>query len=790
MTKRERCCDIIACRDNTACGCCLPTTTGDARRLKWVGVVLGITALIFLLIGLFVPSAIANAFERALFDSAILAPNNGAFELMKTNHQYPMKLDVYLYNILNPEEIIKGDKPSLEEVGPYVYWVYRDVLDDYKFSANDTLLDYQYYERYIFDEKLSISSDSDLIWQSNMPFWGAANALLEGKEGILHDSVQELVFPGAPWEKEVNQAFAHRSVRETLFGYDDDPFFAKINEKTSGIFPKEYTGIIQNYTNAQDARQRLPLNEQITTGGDGRENTRHYKKYRGLDYVPALSPNKKCPWSEDETVGVCQVRGIDGAATVPMTDSTKSDEELAFLFWYPSLSRSVQFVLDKKYVEEGIDLYRFRFSPNEWRTSAEYPYNEPFEIITGGVIPLKKALAGSPLSITSPRGLRIADKAFTAGYDVKYLDDNKRDPFDIHSMDTFFEMEKRTGSTLRFQSTSEMVVSIGAFTYEYDDWFVILNDDELYELNQLIGGEFKESVLEELKSNHHHNNNNNNNIFDDNLDTLQENQNNSFNIQPCGFSPFNHQHCAANPYFSKLSTLFEEQKTHYKQIKQSAQFDSQSTQPEQTEQTEQTEPDDTDLGDIVTITYLPKIASANIPFFWANQTGGLDQAGLHALGSTFKAVDNTVKVLPIICFLIAFILFLLGAFFMIRGSQYQTELNRVGALHQFRQDGDLDPNGYQLGGNSQHQNDDRYNDALDALDLDPIYSDGYTARSGGTAASSLHISQGKMQPYSQQGYNRSYSTASSHKRLNRDRSFEPLMPAKNTGYGGVELKKQ
>ena len=33
----------------------------------------------------------------------------------------PVYLSVYFFNIVNPEEIIQGQKPQVQERGPYVY---------------------------------------------------------------------------------------------------------------------------------------------------------------------------------------------------------------------------------------------------------------------------------------------------------------------------------------------------------------------------------------------------------------------------------------------------------------------------------------------------------------------------------------------------------------------------------------------------------------------------------------------------------------------------------------------
>lgn len=47
-------------------------------------------------------------------------PNSLSFNMWK-EIPVPFYLSVYFFNILNPEEIIQGQKPQVQERGPYVY---------------------------------------------------------------------------------------------------------------------------------------------------------------------------------------------------------------------------------------------------------------------------------------------------------------------------------------------------------------------------------------------------------------------------------------------------------------------------------------------------------------------------------------------------------------------------------------------------------------------------------------------------------------------------------------------
>ena len=47
-------------------------------------------------------------------------PNSLSFNMWK-EIPVPFYLSVYFFNILNPEEIVQGQKPQVQERGPYVY---------------------------------------------------------------------------------------------------------------------------------------------------------------------------------------------------------------------------------------------------------------------------------------------------------------------------------------------------------------------------------------------------------------------------------------------------------------------------------------------------------------------------------------------------------------------------------------------------------------------------------------------------------------------------------------------
>ncbi|KAL7058179.1 hypothetical protein AAHC03_016934 [Spirometra sp. Aus1] len=71
------------------------------------------------------------------------------------------KFSIYMYNITNPKEILRGQRPKLQEVGPYVYWEIsaKENVTPVAFEARSSL-SYMKRTTYTFDRSLSVGDPS------------------------------------------------------------------------------------------------------------------------------------------------------------------------------------------------------------------------------------------------------------------------------------------------------------------------------------------------------------------------------------------------------------------------------------------------------------------------------------------------------------------------------------------------------------------------------------------------------------------------------------------------------
>lgn len=84
--------------------------------------------LIVSIVGIFV-AVIAFAFNLWILPMLVhyqvgktlaLNPNTDIWELF-TVTPIPIYFSVYLFNLVNPEGVLRGERPEVKQVGPYVY---------------------------------------------------------------------------------------------------------------------------------------------------------------------------------------------------------------------------------------------------------------------------------------------------------------------------------------------------------------------------------------------------------------------------------------------------------------------------------------------------------------------------------------------------------------------------------------------------------------------------------------------------------------------------------------------
>lgn len=76
----------------------------------------------------------------------------------------PLDFKVYLFNVTNAKDVLKGAIPVVNEVGPYVYRQYRDKIVT-NISPDQSIVTFRTIQKFVFDSEASapFTEDDDLV---------------------------------------------------------------------------------------------------------------------------------------------------------------------------------------------------------------------------------------------------------------------------------------------------------------------------------------------------------------------------------------------------------------------------------------------------------------------------------------------------------------------------------------------------------------------------------------------------------------------------------------------------
>lgn len=165
-----------------------------------------------------------------------LDEDSGFFKYWRKLHR-PGRLHVYLFNITNHREVLNGEKPSVTEVGPFIYEVFYEKINIH-FEGEDRVSFKQKFRYHFLTKESNMTSDDEEIYTINAPLVFIINYL----NHLPENNTMKNAIKTSP--AVVNEElFLKMSVRELLNnGYPDiiSPlghiFAPEAVEKTKGLF--------------------------------------------------------------------------------------------------------------------------------------------------------------------------------------------------------------------------------------------------------------------------------------------------------------------------------------------------------------------------------------------------------------------------------------------------------------------------------------------------------------------------------------------------------------------------
>ncbi|XP_075885843.1 scavenger receptor class B member 1 isoform X1 [Nelusetta ayraudi] len=303
--------------------------------------------------------------------NTVIDPNNDLTYTTWRDVPVPFFMSVYFFNVLNPDEILKGEKPMLEQRGPYVYRK-RIQKDNITFNDNYTV-SYMEYRSYYFEPSMSAGNESDIITIPNMLVMAAA-VMMENRPIFL----RQLVSSTIGYFKE--EAFVTKPVGELMWGYESK--LVKFLKKYLPDLPlSEKFGLFSEFNNS---------NTGLFTIGTGKDNIRNVHKVHSWNGLTAL-PYWRTPQCN-------MINGTAGQMWPPFMT-----QESTLPFYSPDACRSLELVYERDGDMQGLPLYRFVAPKTMFANGIDYLPNEGFcPCRQSGLLNVSSCRFGAPMFISQP----------------------------------------------------------------------------------------------------------------------------------------------------------------------------------------------------------------------------------------------------------------------------------------------------------------------------------------------------------------------------------------------------
>jgi len=178
----------------------------------------GIFGVFFIIVGLLVliygPSILAVLIQKSM-------PLSPASSSLASWLVPPVdaQMTVYVFNLTNPDQVLQGGKPVLQEVGPFVYEAVtvKDSLNpqtnqsDFKYNKDGSTITYRPRKFYYL---ISGSPDTTFVTVPNIPFLTGLSGV---RDSLLKDLATKVVLNTGH-----GQPFINVSVSGLLWGYKDE----------------------------------------------------------------------------------------------------------------------------------------------------------------------------------------------------------------------------------------------------------------------------------------------------------------------------------------------------------------------------------------------------------------------------------------------------------------------------------------------------------------------------------------------------------------------------------------
>ncbi|XP_024868654.1 scavenger receptor class B member 1 [Temnothorax curvispinosus] len=321
-------------------GICAKLQGGFLRRW-WAAVACGVLLIILAaVLAVLFPNLINLVLDKEL----AITEGGRTYKFWKEPPVVP-RMQVYIYNVTNADEFLNnGEKPALQELGPYVYEQHWEKVD-IKFNDNGTVT-YKVKKTFVFNSSLSTGSEDDLVVVPNVPMLSATSQSKHAARflRLAMASIMDIL---------KIKPFVEVSVGQLLWGYDDP-----LLKLAKDVVPKE---------------QKLPYDQFGLLYGKNATGSDLYTIFTGTTDITKFGLMDR--WNGKDALGFwttqeCDsIMGTDGSIFPPHIT-----KETVLKVFDKDLCRTLPLVYQRDVIASGgIPGYRFSPPTNVFTTVENLP---------------------------------------------------------------------------------------------------------------------------------------------------------------------------------------------------------------------------------------------------------------------------------------------------------------------------------------------------------------------------------------------------------------------------------
>lgn len=385
---------------------------------------------------IYIPREIRKEIKSVLTMETPTSPLYKSFQ--NSSNVTDVYMTYYVWNITNPEDVLAGAEPVLQELGPYTYLELKYKDPQYIQWHPNATVSYTYESKYIFLPEKSTGTENDVITFIDMGLIGAIQELGDTLfSGILEDVVQQV---------NMTTPFLKLTVGQALWGYNNT-FLTGLNSILS-ILGKHVNPVVALQSRVDKSTADPALPTASYTGGRAADGFKQPPD-NSLEWVVQWNGMRMLPYWGDNYTNM--INGTDGTIFFP--GISEGDRPYVFV---DTLYRSVLLSAFGTTEFADITLIRMRIDPSQLLSGDQNPNNVAFGMVDTGFITRPKVL-NEPVIISKPHFLdanmskvRVVLRAQKDG--------------DAHELyDTYLDVEPTTGQLFKVNKRLQLNIYLQAY---------------------------------------------------------------------------------------------------------------------------------------------------------------------------------------------------------------------------------------------------------------------------------------------------------------------------------------